>query len=158
MKKQVVQKEIYVTEDGREFDDVSKAERHEEKSTALSDIKQYKPIDDVYHTVYIPSTVSESCLKAINSIERIFRVKNKINSGWNLIHDKGEEASSFPIDDLVKQYSTPTPRSMELPNEGVKVASLKKSIMDIVTRNSRLQATPQAILGNLIMELQDLVR
>jgi hypothetical protein len=44
------------------------------------------------------------------------------------------------------------------PQEQKNVAQLKKAVMEIVLRNSRATATPEAILGNLIMELQDLLR
>ncbi len=155
MKKQVVQKEIYITEDGREFDDVSKAERHEEKSYILNILKQHQPLDDVYHTVYINNIPEE---KITDDLIRIFKVKDKIiNVGWNLLHDNGVNATCQSIDKIFKE-KLPDNVLVLNPEEQKGVAHFKKAIAEIVLRNTRLQATPEAILGNLIMELQDLIR
>jgi len=35
---------------------------------------------------------------------------------------------------------------------------LKKKISDLLMRHGKIQATPEALLGNMIMELQDLIR
>jgi hypothetical protein len=155
MKKQVVQKEIYITEDGREFDDVEKAETHEAKLIVLKQLDKIKPSGKEYHAVYIPVMESPPNLQ-------VFNITNPTiakTPGWNLIEDNGNSSIIIAIEDLMKQFTTPTPRSAQFTTEEQKgVAHFKKAVADIVMRNSRLQATPEAILGNLIMELQDLIR
>lgn len=156
MKKQVIQKEIFVTEDERLFDNETDALNHEKKINLLKDISKSIPQGKQFYAVYITNTSLQV------NLEDVFNVSKPTVGklpGWNLIEDMGHSSNIFAIEDLLENYSTPTNRSINLSEgEQKNIAQFKKAIADIVIRSTKLQATPEAILGNLIMELQDLIR
>jgi hypothetical protein len=102
MKSKRIEKVVFITEDGQEFDDEAKAKKHEEIASLVQRISLLTPVE----------------------IEELF----------GMFHLKPKEI--------------PQPVQTDL----------KKKISDLLMRHGKIQATPEALLGNMIMELQDLIR
>jgi len=161
MKKSIVRKEVFIAYDGREFDTEGDAILHEAKITLFDILRKHQPRGKEYHAVYIPITED----KAIDYSSLNITNKEQLKiPGWNLIEDSGEKSLAFSIDYLMEQVfgtQKPVPEAPKvLPEaEQKSIIQLKKAIVEIIRRNTSLtEASPQAILGNLIMELQDLIR
>lgn len=158
MKKTIIQKEVYITDDGVEFTNEDDAHAHEYKNLILSSLekrRRVEKINNVFTAVWVADDagmVEELC-KAFKISEKDIRKHD-----WNLLSDGHNKTFVYSIEDLIKSWSEPKRSSVELSEEEkMGIAQFKKSLVDIIARNTKLQATPEGILGNLIMELQDLL-
>lgn len=160
MKKTVVQKEVFITCDGVQFENESDANKHEEKWSLLRDLNQAIPLPVTLNNQYITIFINKGSFELLRErIKDVFTLSNPENlvEGWNLIHDKGREAKCFSIN---KFFETPAPvlqQSMTI-EEQQKVNDIKKAIYGIVRVNSNNPASPEGKLGNIIMQLQDLIK
>jgi len=156
MVKQTVTKEIYVTDDAREFTSEALAKQHESKLSWFSDrVKSLQVdtfrIDKEYHTVFIEGADSIT-RKTIGDVFSLTNPENLVD-GWNLILDSKKQSGCFPIERLITEaFQSKEVRWNLSEQEQMGIAQFKKSVAEIIARNTKMQASPEGILGNLIME------
>lgn len=155
MQSKKIEKTVFITEDGREFDNELVAKRHEEKIALIKELSRYLP-NKKYIVLYIPA---EPTVEILNKVAKTFVLDNvnELCSGWNLIIDNEENAHCIPLEKLLIPK-----KAVEVPalsqEEQIGVMELKKRIYGIIARNSKMQATAEGILGNIMMDLQDLIK
>jgi len=163
MKKEIVQKEIFISEDGYGFEEEDLCRKHEKKMTLLNEIKSKKVMDKNFYAIFIKA---EAGLKLGQKIQEVFCVKNPdiIKEGWNLLYDGGSDSICFPIEDLMKRMTEPIPRTPkeepkgESKEEQQSLQQVKQKLLQIISSPRQMQgASPEGILGNIILMLQELV-
>jgi len=160
MKKETVQREVFIADDGQKFDDEKDCEIYESKIELLRKLKNVKLMEKNFYTIFIEKGFEENVK---DMVKEIFKVKNPdiIKDGWNLLYDGGDDSICFPIEDLMKRITEPTPREPKKPviteTELQGIAQIKLKLKDILKRAMSPNGSPEGKLGQLIMEIQELI-
>ena len=164
MKKETVQKEVYIADDGQEFDNEMDCEIYETKMNVLNELKDVKLMDKNFYTLFIKEALLKEAKEKIN---KVFKTKNPdiVREGWNLLYDGGKDSICFPIEDIMKTFTEPVKREPEAPvkrelteDEILSVKTLKKELMGIVNRHTSMQGSPEGKFGSLLLELDTLIK
>lgn len=168
MVKQTVTKEMYVTEDAREFTSEASAKQHELKLSWFSDrAKSFQVdtlrIDKEYHTVFI-ERADEVTRKTIGNAFSLTNPENIVD-GWNLIVDNKKLSGCYPIERLITEafqsrdqhQINPPNETAPAPQETKTLTEFKGKLQRLVTRYNTDPAIKNmsvgAILGGLLIDL-----
>ena len=166
MEKKTIEVEVWIASDGRKFENEKICEQYELKIELLEELL-VENLKNNYYVVYIkPEMLKTSKGKIIEN----FNVNNpnKIKEGWNLIHDSNNGCSTFfPITEMMeklaeKQVPLNPPKEGKVDivttEETQTLVKVKQRLMQIIASPSQMQgASPEGVMGNIILQLQDLV-
>lgn len=165
MIKQTITKDVFVSEDAREFNTEAQAQQHEKKLYWFSDkLKSYQVndlhLDKEYHTVFIEN-VNDIKRKNIGDAFSLVNPENIVD-GWNLITDNKKESRCDSIEQLMEKKKIyiderPMAEPTYAPQETKNLTEFKGKLQRLVTRYNTDPAVKNmsagAILGGLLIDL-----